>query len=146
MTPDGIATEDWARVHELSLDVVNASSRDDYKDLEQARKQLQVLLDQLQDRYGPLPSLLATRADYVEDSARREYWLLLAFAEAERLGDKKNLTLISHSLADYYLEHAPDERQATFWLDRLENCLKDHFEAFEAKELARLRSRLETRE
>jgi hypothetical protein len=28
-TPDGIATEDWDRVHELALEIVNALAEDD---------------------------------------------------------------------------------------------------------------------
>jgi hypothetical protein len=65
-TPDGITTEDWDRVHDLALEVVNLSAEGDEAGSDAAKIQLRELLDDLQEKYGPLPSLLATRADYVE--------------------------------------------------------------------------------
>jgi hypothetical protein len=58
-TPDGISTEDWDRVHELSLEVVNYSAVGEEEASDQASNQLRELLDELQEKYGPLPSLLA---------------------------------------------------------------------------------------
>jgi len=63
MTSDGIADADWDRVHELVVDVVNASVSEDKAAEVRARASLFMLLDQLDDKYGPKPSLLATRAD-----------------------------------------------------------------------------------
>jgi hypothetical protein len=137
MTSDGISTEDWDLVHEIALEVVNTSSRGDETASERATEELLALLEKLEERYGPLPSLLATRADYFDDAGSREYWLIMAFAEAERLGDSKNMTLIAHSLAAYYVQD--DDRKAEHWLDRLNDCLKTHFEESEASELERLR-------
>ena len=39
------------------------------------------------EKYGRKPSLLATRADYVDDTGQREQLLLAAYAEAEQLRD-----------------------------------------------------------
>jgi hypothetical protein len=81
-TPDGITTEDWDRVHELALDVVNLSAEGDEAASDAAKLQLRELVDDLQEKYGPLPSLLATRADYVERVEDREYWLTAAYEQA----------------------------------------------------------------
>src|SRR5262245_24361019 len=72
MTPDGIATEDWDRIHELALEVVNDSAEGDEAASDAASVRLRELLDQLQEKYGALPSLLATRADYVASPEERE--------------------------------------------------------------------------
>ena len=48
-------------------------------------------LDELTAKYGELPSLLATRADYVEDPAESERLLLRAFEAATRIVDTLNL-------------------------------------------------------
>ena len=78
MTPDGISADDWRRVHELAVEVVNLSADDDGTASDEAAERLLDVLDDLQRKYGPLPSILATRADYVASSADREYWLLAA--------------------------------------------------------------------
>jgi hypothetical protein len=45
MTEDGIATEDWDRVHELAVEVVNLSADGDIATSEQASLRLVELLD-----------------------------------------------------------------------------------------------------
>jgi hypothetical protein len=56
-------------------------------------------LDRLDRKYGVKPSLLATRADYVESSEDRERLLLAAFTEAERTADERNQELVAVLLA-----------------------------------------------
>jgi hypothetical protein len=58
----------------------------------------------LEEKYGPLPSLLATRADYVDSPEEREYLLLRAYEQARALNDLKNLVEIAESLASFYIE------------------------------------------
>ena len=89
VTPDGISTADWDRVNELALEVVNTSTAEDHEGNERAKRRLKSLLDDLQEKYGPLPSLLATRADYVDRPEDQEYWLLAAYDEAVRRDDAK---------------------------------------------------------
>lgn len=143
MTPDGIATEDWDRVHQLALDVVNASSEGDLAASDSAKVRLRELLDQLQERYGPLPSLLATRADYVDGLEEQEYWLMAAYEQAVKLGDPKNLVWIASSLAAFHLEEAPDPVKGSEWLALLEQHLQASHDASEADEAVRLRGILE---
>ena len=75
MTSDGIETADWDRVHELALDIVNASLAGDDAAEARARTLLLSVLDEFDRKYGRKASLLATRADYVESSEDRELQL-----------------------------------------------------------------------
>ena len=68
MTSDGISDADWDVVHALAVEIVNASES------EAAVRTTAALLchlDTLEQKYGALPSILATRADYVEDAGER---------------------------------------------------------------------------
>ena len=143
MTPDGIETTDWDQVHELALEVVNTSAEGDDTASTDASNRLRALLDQLQEKYGPLPSLLATRADYVDRPEDREYWLLAAYAQAVERGDSKNMALIADSLATFYIEEHPDRGQGARWLDTLAEHLRASGEPGE--EVARLRAILDER-
>lgn len=145
MTPDGISTDDWDRVHELAVDVVNLSGQEQHEASEEVARELLEVLDELQGRYGPLPSLLATRADYVTSSADREYWLLAAYREAENRKDRRNQTWISHSLAVHYVEGTEDEAEGLRWLTLLESALQEFRDDEAEEDLARLRSRLSKR-
>jgi len=142
MTPDGISSKDWARVHELAVDVANLFDDDEGASNEAARQLLEVL-DELQHKYGPLPSILSTRADYVVASADREYWLLAAHEEAIRRDDIKNQRLIAHSLAAYYIEEEPSAEEGQKWLDRLGQLLQLLPDDHEAQDVARWRGILE---
>ena len=64
VTSDGISDKDWDRVHELVVEIVNAGEGEEG---DQQTAELLGYLDRLEEKYGVLPSILATRADYVED-------------------------------------------------------------------------------
>ena len=145
MTPDGIATEDWDRVHELALEVVNASAEGEEAASEAATLRLRELLDELQQKYGPLPSLLATRADYISDGPQeRDYWLAAAYEQAEKLGDTRNLVWIAASLATLHVDDLGDAVQGSRWLTQLEEHLRATPDESEAEEAGRLRGILES--
>jgi hypothetical protein len=144
VTPDGVSAEDWERVHLLALDVANLSTEQDEAASDEAAGRLRELLDDLQEKYGPLPSLLATRADYVDEPEGREYWLLAAYSEAEKRGDLKNRVLIASSLASYYIDEV-DGSAGTKWLDALSSDLDAFPMEYEGSELERLRGVLERR-
>ena len=124
VTSDGISTDDWSLVHELALEVVNLSAAGDDAASNAASVRLLWLLDTLQEKYGPLPSLLATRADYVDRPEDREYLLLKAYEQARLISDWKNLVSIAESLASFYIEHRSDYRNGAHWLGALEENLK----------------------
>jgi hypothetical protein len=92
-TPDGIARVDWDRVHQLAVDIVTASASDDANTVAQATRQLHAVLDELEARYGRLPTIVATRADYLDDPGQQEQALLEAYrlAEAGHDGRKPNV-------------------------------------------------------
>jgi len=114
-TSDGISAEDWVVVHELAVEIVNAPDGESSA----SRKKLMDYLDTLECRYGPLPSILATRADYLpdDDPAKTEL-LLSAYRAAQASGDCKNQLLVAGSLADLYLERG-ELFDASRWLERM---------------------------
>ena len=114
-TSDGIAASDWDRVHDLALLIVNA---DDPAEETSHRRALLNYLDELTNKYGELPSLLATRADYIDDPAATERLLLRACELATRIGDTRNVCEISLSLADLYVTERPRPVAARAWLER----------------------------
>lgn len=92
-TPDGISTQDWDMVHELAVDIVNTNGDEQ----ENSRVRLLNFLDELEEKYGELPSILATRADYTADLRRKEQLLIRAYVLAGARHDSLNeLELAPH--------------------------------------------------
>ena len=104
-TSDGISTDDWDTVHELSLKIVNAEAE---AEANIYTRQLLQYLDELDAKYGGLPSILATRADYLADylmdRTEREALLIQAYILAEALNDTLNMKETEDSLAELYIE------------------------------------------
>ena len=138
MTSDGIDDADWSQVHELALDVANSSTAVEDANAVRARESLFALLDQLDRKYGPKPSLLATRADYVDSLESRDDLLHIAYGEAERTGDGTNLILVAHSLAEFYIEEVPNLEQGAAWLRAWRDQLGVASSEEDRAELARL--------
>lgn len=116
MTSDGISTEDWNDVHELAVEIVNHCFAENHTAEARARASLMTLLDRLDQKYGQRPSLLATRADYVESPDERERLLLMAFSQAEHINDAENRMLVAHSLASLYIEELRHLDEGAKWL------------------------------
>lgn len=136
MTSDGISTRDWNRVRALATKVANTA--EDSPAEVRLTKQLHELIDNLATKYGELPSLLATKADYLEDASERLKLLSRAYRVAERRADKPNLTFVSSSIAQLCIEELRDLRQGGAWLRKLEEHLGQWWDDSEAKELVRL--------
>ena len=113
MTSDGISNEDWDQVHELVLDVVNASDADSDQNLDR----LFGFLRTLEAKYGERPSILATQADYALDRRESERLLLRAFDLALASGDGPNIREISLSLAELYATDLKQLGDAIRWLE-----------------------------
>ena len=145
VTPDGISSVDWDRVKELAAEVVNLSGADQYEASDAVARELVALLLALENKYGPLPSLLATRADYVESTAERGDLLLASYRESKRRGDVRSQAWIAHSLASHYVEAVPDSEEGDRWL----HITQQHLQAFPDEEvdddLYRLRAVLRRR-
>jgi hypothetical protein len=84
MPPDGISTEDWDEVYWHTVAVVNAETDEASH---AAKRVILACLDRLEARYGELPSILATRADYVEDEQHQRLLLERAYDLATARGD-----------------------------------------------------------
>ena len=120
-TSDGISKEDWDRVHELVLEVVNAEEGEE-EDL--CRRKLLNYLDELEEKYGPLPSILSTRADYLlGDVLGRISLLKRAYATATEAGDVRNQLYVSSSLAALYVLECEDIAEGSSWLVHAEKFL-----------------------
>ena len=121
MTPDGISDKDWDRVHELAVEIVNAGEGEEGAGY---TAQLLAYLDQLEQKYGLLPSLLATRADYVAEARESLALLERAYQLARERQDHKNLVYITSSLASIHIEHFRNVEQAQKWLAAFGEALK----------------------
>jgi len=141
-TPDGIARADWDRVHQLAVDIANASSVNEAQAGARATRELLAVLDELEERYGSLPSILATRADYLEDPRQQEQVLLQAHRLAQSRQDQRNLVWIASSLAALYVEVTRDQAQGQQWLDTLAVHLRVSPDEWEAEEHDRLQKLL----
>ena len=133
-TSDGISTEDWDKVHQHAVDLFNA----DDEEKEESRNQLFVCLDGLHRKYGPLPSILATRGDFTEDLVSKELLLLEAYDLARQKDDVSNRLHISHSLADLYVDDRRDIREGLAWIAVLRRHLATTCDAHYSDEVERL--------
>jgi len=139
-TADGISSEDWDAIHEMSLKIVNAEAE---AERNIHTKHLLQFLDELDDKYGVLPSILATRADYVADDDEKASYLRQAYALAEAIDDKIDMREIAHSLAELYIEDLKQITEGRDWLERLRNQLKHSTEESLKNELERLQALLD---
>jgi hypothetical protein len=140
VTSDGIETADWEKVHELAVAIANCSEDKsaDADEFGRTRGRLFSLLDELEGKYGARPSLLATRADYVDSSVERERHLRRAYDAARELDDVKNLVWVASSLASYYMEEASDLDEGAQWLGALREHLLISPDEHEEAEVQRL--------
>ena len=109
-TPDGISRGDWEMVHQCAVDIATAAD-DDVASQQSTRRLLQ-MLERLEHRYGPLPSILATRADYTEDASGRLALYQAAYDVASSREDARNLVWVASSLAELYAEELRDPTSA----------------------------------
>jgi hypothetical protein len=142
-TSDGIPLDAWSRIHEISLLHAKGVTGARNKGAEEARRAMLRALNALEDRFGKRPSILATKGEYVKHSSRRKRLLLDAFDSARRRRDKKNMTLIASSLAEFFMDEGSDLPRARVWADRLEDALTKYFDKTEASVLKSLRRKLD---
>lgn len=142
MTTDHIEDGDWERVRELAAQVADAACRDDHGATASGTRQLLAWLEELERKYGPKPSILATKADYREATREQVALLVQAWSLAEAIGDKANLVMIASSLASRFVDDIGDRREALDWLARLDKALTDWPDADERSEYVRMRNQL----
>lgn len=139
-TPDGISREDWAHIHQCAVDIANAALADDAAASQASTSELLQVLERLEHRYGALPSILATRADYIEDVPSRLTLYEAAYDAASEHGDARNLVWIASSLAELYVDELREPLRGGEWLERLETHLAKHDDPDERDVLERLRA------
>jgi len=69
MSPFPFSSEDWDRVKDASIELVNASAADDPNLMASRFIELQAVLGDLRAKYGEHPILLETEADFCDDDA-----------------------------------------------------------------------------
>ncbi|SRR6266496_5099616 len=138
MTSDGISTEDWDVVKDLSARIANAVVGNDSRANAVLTRELFQYVATLEARYGSLPSILATKADYTDDLSLREKLLERGWHEAKKIGDKANLVFISSSLAALFINELCRVQAGKKWLSLLEEALESHWDDDEHEEYRRL--------
>src|SRR4029079_6031901 len=126
-TSDGISSEEWNRVTELAFEVwhhINDAEK------ESRRWELFNYLDALEQKYGLLPSIIATRADFSSPNevSNKEELLARAYALAIDRQDRLNALHISHSLANMYLDELERPVEGDRWLRCFETHLYEDIE------------------
>ncbi len=87
MQPFPFCPDDWARVKDVTIELVNASATDDPSLMASRFVELQAVLGELRAKYGEHPVLLETEADFCDGELEslELYNRALALAEAHQL-------------------------------------------------------------
>lgn len=141
MTSDGVSDADWEVVSKLAREVVE--SVECTEDCQSAEQRLLRFLDELEQKYGKRPSILATRADYVDGVRERVTLLEEAYELARAMNDSLNRTLSASSLAQLFIEEIEDHKSGRRWVDELGDCLALHWDDGEHREYLRLIAKLD---
>lgn len=135
-TSDGISAQDWAHVREFAEQIVELTSQD--VDASLRVTSLLEFLDVLEENYGRLPSILATRADYVATDTEKLSLLKEGYVLADEIGDHKNRAYISCDIAEYYSNETDDQHKTKYWVAQLRSNLKGHKDPFLERQLNEL--------
>ena len=122
-TSDGINDDDWDQIHHDAAAIVEASSGG--LDTSLLTSRLMDQLSYLEEKYGRLPSLLATRADFIEDETLTRALLKEAYITALELEDDINAKEICLSIFESYRELDSDHPLGSFWAELLRSHLED---------------------
>ncbi|HTI70415.1 MAG TPA: hypothetical protein VMF06_10645 [Candidatus Limnocylindria bacterium] len=142
MTSDGISLTHWQQVLGFAENVARVASTDDTVGMLRETAALLRYLDTLESLCGRRPSILATRADYLDEASERIVLLVEAFAIASTTEDFENCTSIASSLAQIYIDDLGDKNGGDKWIGILHDCLVRNWDDFEHGEYQRLDSKL----
>lgn len=101
-TSDGITDSDWESIIISAEEIAELTGRE--IDARFAQKKILSQLDRLEKKYGRLPTILSTKADYIDSTDERLSLLKEAYITADEIQDKKNKVFISGSIIEIYLE------------------------------------------
>jgi hypothetical protein len=140
MTPDGISTAEWNRVHAVAVDIVNATGIEDDVLCAYHTERLFDILDELEAIYGRIPSILDTRADYSDDPTVA----VTLYEEALSASADPDLTsLVLPSLIRLKIQERHAESSISDLLLELEQLTVTDRCSFEVDELRALQSDFE---
>lgn len=127
-TSDGIKLSDWNIIIDCVAQIANASANgaEDLILINNLFRELKTL----EIKYGRLPSLLATEADYVDDATVMVSLLKEAYSSACEIHDIKNKTYISSSLVEAYLEEIEDSMRTKYWFSVFTEDLKLYSDSY----------------
>jgi len=123
-TPDGVPEKDWAKVTRLALAAAAASGKGDDAAAADATEKLLKLLEVLEEKFGPLPGILAARADFLDDAEEAVKLLERAYKIAGQRADVESRLTIADSPAGAYIRELEDPKQGARWLAAMADALK----------------------
>lgn len=132
-TSDGIELEQWRKVEDIAFEIAEFSLNG--KDDTELLDKLYLLLSELEEGYGRLPSILATKADYTNDEVLELSLLKEAYVNSLEIGDHKNASYISVSIAEYYVGKGKFDL-VNFWVDSSKKLLLNYSDDFLLRSLA----------
>ncbi|HEY8549343.1 MAG TPA: hypothetical protein VIL35_05245 [Vicinamibacterales bacterium] len=142
-TPDGVPAQEWAKVKRLALAVAVASERDDEAAAADATGKILALLDTLEQKFGPLPGILAARADFLDDPEEAVRLLERAYKIAGQRADVESRLTIADSLAAVYIRELGDPLQGERWLAAIAEALQDAGDEMDTDSFEELKEDLE---
>ena len=96
-----LARSDWEKLTKLSTKIADAAIVEcDEPVAEKYIEDLLVLIESLLQQYGKLPSLLATKADFIHDDQMKVSLYEEAYTIAEKSDDFINMRMILDSISE----------------------------------------------
>jgi len=104
-----IHRDDWERVLEKACDIANATETEDDPMYEVHLEGMMTLLDELESQHGCQSRILATRADYLENTSDRRALYEQALDVAVKDGGTEEIEEIQDSLEQLAQEELPNK-------------------------------------
>ena len=123
-TPDGVPEKEWAKVTKLALAAAAASGKADDAAAADVTQKLLAMLEALEQKFGPLPGILAARADFLDDPDEAVRLLERAYKIAGQRADVESRLTIADALAGCYIRELEDPKQGARWLAAMADALK----------------------
>ena len=115
----GITKNEHEVLIELICDIVNDSDDDQFYENPECTNNLLNELDRLDSKYGEMPMLISTRADFTDDVKIQIKLYKKAIQLALKSGDISTLVMAAESLVEIYVSDYPNSREALEWFDKL---------------------------
>lgn len=116
---DGISKEEWERVRELAAAVLGDSS-------DGARRWLKAHVRRLIAIHGRVPRLIATLADYENDSSIAMTLYKEAYCSARESSDALNRVVIAGDILELHIDASAVQSVIGYWKNELRLALADH--------------------